>query len=381
MKSKFFIALLMVICGQVALNHSVAAIAAPTFVVDSTLSTTEQTYSTQIRTYITQAASDYGVSDFTAVIFAPTSTGAAWAESQLASINCSLGNAASLLSGTAVGDVSGGRCIVYKAVDVSYPTVAKDIQSVAHHEVFHVVQGIRSGRVPLGARFDDMRWLYEGTAEIAGYQPQIAAGKKSQTEIIELLIDSARRTTSSLTQVSNAWVDNSITLGIDAMFKTNTMYSRSYLASYYLSTLTTSQKVMNDYFAEAGRSGDHNAAFTTTFGMTVNEFDTKFATWITSWSPPKNTSGTITGPVSVKVAPKFTTKKPVSMRSVAAYAGLSLPNGSTISVTVSSASKKFCRVAGTSIKALKKGTCKLNVTVRSKSGKKTSRTTSLTIAA
>ena len=146
----------------------------------------------------------------------------------------------------------------------------------------------------MGAHFDDMRWMYEGTAEVAGYQPQITSGKRTQNELISLMRVDAIRTTSSLTQVSNAWIDNSIAVVSEANFRTNTMYARSYLAAYYLTTISTKEKVLNDYFVEAGKSGDHVAAFGNTFGMTVSEFDTKFTAWLNAWTTPTTTTTSTT---------------------------------------------------------------------------------------
>jgi hypothetical protein len=64
-------------CSLVAVSQPVHAAAEPTFVVDPNLTATDQTYATQIRTAISKAATEYGYTGFTAVIYAPTSEGAA----------------------------------------------------------------------------------------------------------------------------------------------------------------------------------------------------------------------------------------------------------------------------------------------------------------
>lgn len=268
-----------------AVPSAVQGLSEPTFVIDPNLTTSEQSDATQIRSAISKAASQYGIAGFTAVIFAPSSAGANWAHSELDKISCPLAPAESLLSATAVADVAFGRCIVFKATPVSYPNVAKDTESIAFHEVFHLAQAIRGGQKAMGARFDEMRWIYEGSAELAGYQPQVSSGRITQNALISLLRDSAMNTSSTLAQVSNAWVDNSIALVSNPYLRTNAMYARSYLATYYLSTISSSEKVLQDYFAESGKLGDHVAAFNSIFGITVGEFDMKFSSWINTWTP------------------------------------------------------------------------------------------------
>lgn len=283
---RFFVFCTIISCVILTFTQPAQASSEPTFVIDPNMTTTEQLDASQIRNSITKAAKEFGHTNFTAVIYAPSSSGANWAFNELNKISCPLGPVESMLYGTAIADVFLGRCIVFKATSISYSNVAKDAESVAYHEVFHLAQAIRGGQKPPGARFDDMRWMYEGAAEIAGYQPQISSGRISQNALISLLRDSAMNTTSSLTQISNAWVDNSIAITASPFLRTNAMYARSYLATHYLSTISTSEKVMREYFVESNKQGDHVAAFSTTFGMTVGEFDAKFSTWINSWTFP-----------------------------------------------------------------------------------------------
>ncbi len=374
-------------CSLVAVSQPVHAAAEPTFIVDPNLSSTDAN-ATQIRAAITKAATEYGYTGFTAVIFAPTTAGANWAYTELNNISCSLGSAESMLSGTAVADSFLGQCMVFKAVAVSYPNVAKDIESVAYHEMFHLAQAFRSGLRPMGAGFDDIRWMYEGTAEVAGYQPQLTDKKHTQDELIALMRVDAVKTSSSLTQVSNAWVDNSILLVSDSRYRTNTMYARSYLAAYYLTTISSQDKVLKDYFAEVARSGDYAGAFSATFGMTVSEYDAKFSAWLNAWTAPTTTttsttttSTTTTSTTAApQVAPTVSSKKAATLKSVAVFGKMTIPAGATVTAVVASSSKTICRVIGATVKGIKKGTCRVAITVKTKTGAKTTRTVAVPVA-
>jgi len=366
-------------CSIGAVSQPVHAAAEPTYVLDPNLTATDQTNAADIKAAISKAATEYGYTGFTAVIYAPTSAGATWAHSELAKISCPLGPVESMIAGTATADTFFGKCIVFKAVAISYANVSKDTESVAYHEIFHLAQAFRGGLKTIGARFDDMRWMYEGTAEVAGYQPQLTNKKRTQDELIALMRVDAMLTSSSLTQVSNAWIDNSIALVSDANRRTNAMYARSYLAAYYLTTISTKDKVMNDYFVEAGRSGDHVAAFSTIFGMTVSEYDAKFTAWLNAWTAPTTTtSSTTTAP---RVAPTVSTKKAATLKSVAVFGKMTVPAGATVTAVVASSSKTICRVIGATVKGVKKGTCRVAITVKTKTGAKTTRTVAVPVAA
>jgi len=75
----------------------------------------------------------------------------------------------------------------------------------------------------------------------------------------------------------------------------------------------------------------------------------------------------------------LSSKKATTFKAIALYAGLSVPTGATVTAVVASASKSICRVIGTTIKGTKKGTCRVTVTVKPKTGSKKSRTVSLTV--
>ena len=80
-------------------------------------------------------------------------------------------------------------------------------------------------------------------------------------------------------------------------------------------------------------------------------------------------------PVVLK-KPTVTTKKTATAKSFADYAKLTVAKTSTVSLKVSAASKKYCAVVATKVKGvktmklkgLKKGTCKVTVTVTPKKG-------------
>ena len=378
-------------CSLVAVSQPVRAVAEPTFVVDPNLTATDQTYATEIRTAITKAAAEFGHTGFTVMIYGPTLTGANWAVSDGGKVSCPSSSAATLMNITAM---AGGRCMWFKAVAGSYPDVAKTIESVAYHEVFHLVQSrLQTGS---GLRSNDMVWMIEGTADLVGYQPQITAGKRTQDELIALLRVPASLTRSSLIEVSNAARDTSIPVVSDPKNRVNAMYGRSYLAAYYLASISSADKVMYDYLLEASRVGDYVAAFTNVFGMTVNEYDAKFTAWLDAWTAqtpavaltisttprtPVTPSKTVAPNVAPNVAYILTTKKAATLKSVAIYGMMTVPSGATLTGVVWSSSKTVCRVVGKKVKGMKKGRCRVTITVKAKTGARTSRTVAVPVGA
>ena len=378
-------------CSLVAVSQPVRAVAEPTFVVDPNLTATDQTYATEIRSTITKAAAEFGHTGFTVMIYGPTLTGANWAVSDGGKVSCPSSSPETLMNITAM---AGGRCMWFKAVAGSYPDVAKTIESVAYHEVFHLVQS----RLQTGARlrYNDMVWMIEGTADLVGYQPQITAGKRTQDELIALLRVPASLTRSSLIEVSNAARDTSIPVVSDPKNRVNAMYGRSYLAAYYLASISSPDKVMYDYLLEASRVGDYVAAFTNVFGMTVNEYDAKFTAWLDAWPTqtpavaltisttpitPVTPSKTVAPNVAPNVAYILTTKKAATLKSVAIYGMMTVPSGATLTGVVWSSSKTVCRVVGKKVKGMKKGRCRVTITVKAKTGARTSRTVAVPVGA
>jgi hypothetical protein len=72
-------------------------------------------------------------------------------------------------------------------------------------------------------------------------------------------------------------------------------------------------------------------------------------------------------------------KKSVTLKATALYGGLSVPTGAKVTVTVSSTSKSICRVSGATLKGVKQGTCRVVVTVKSKTGNKKSTVVTLNV--
>jgi len=388
--TRVFLTAVISTCSLVAVSQPVHAVAEPTFVVDPNLAATDQTYATEIRTAITKAAAEFGHTGFTVVIYGPTLTGANWAVSEGGKVSCVSSSAETLMN---ITGMAGGRCMWFKAVAVSYPDVAKTIESVAYHEVFHLVQS----RLQTGSRlrYKDMVWMIEGTADLVGYQPQITAGKRTQDELIALLRVPASLTRSSLIEVSNAASDPSIPVVSDPKYRVNAMYGRSYLAAYYLASISSADKVLYDYLLETSRVGDYVAAFTNVFGMTVSEYDAKFTAWLDAWTPqtpavalaisttPRTPITLTTSTTTVGSSEGFilTMKKAATLKSVAVFGKMTVPSGATVTGVVWSSSKKVCRVIGTRVKGIKKGTCQLEIMVKRKTGKKTYRTVPVLVRA
>jgi hypothetical protein len=76
---------------------------------------------------------------------------------------------------------------------------------------------------------------------------------------------------------------------------------------------------------------------------------------------------------TVSIKAKTTTKTLLGL------SRLSVPKGSTTAYALSTTSKKYCSLKGTVVTAVKAGTCSITVTVKLKSGKKTSKTVKLVV--
>ncbi len=90
----------------------------------------------------------------------------------------------------------------------------------------------------------------------------------------------------------------------------------------------------------------------------------------TSLEIPTVTVRLITPPVSVTTTKSFNFRTTTVSRLVK-FAGLSVPKGARMSIEVMKTSSKVCRAVGTSLKALKSGTCKVMVRVSVTKGKRT----------
>ena len=117
---------------------------------------------------------------------------------------------------------------------------------------------------------------------------------------------------------------------------------------------------------------------TTTIPKTTTTTTTTIPTITTSFPP--NTYYVAPPSVATNATkPTLSTKKTLSAKSIATYSGLKIVIGSTVSVTVNATSRTICRVSGTTLKAVKKGTCKVVVTVKSRTGKKSSKNLTLNV--
>ena len=73
-------------------------------------------------------------------------------------------------------------------------------------------------------------------------------------------------------------------------------------------------------------------------------------------------------------------KKTVTGATLARAAGVNIPKGAKVSVSVSSRYARFCKVSGTSVRALSRGTCPVNVTVVTAAKKRTTKTVNIAVS-
>ena len=114
---------------------------------------------------------------------------------------------------------------------------------------------------------------------------------------------------------------------------------------------------------------------------------TTFTVVVSRAAPPATTTTTSTTTTSTTLPPTTTTttmppSRPevrvnglVSLRSIAQFAGLSTPPGSSVSGTIAESSKAVCKVQGVSVKGLHRGRCNLTVRVTKANGQRVSRIT------
>ena len=111
-------------------------------------------------------------------------------------------------------------------------------------------------------------------------------------------------------------------------------------------------------------SRDAAPATTTTSSTTTTTTTTTSST--TTTQPPQQQ-------LEVRV------NKMISLRDVAAFVGLSIPRGATLTATVTRSSSSFCRIVNANVKGLKRGQCNLVVAVRRNNGSTVSRQVSLRV--
>jgi len=96
--------------------------------------------------------------------------------------------------------------------------------------------------------------------------------------------------------------------------------------------------------------------------------------------PTTSISTTTTLPItSISKAPVARISRMTSGKSIASFLKLTVTPKSTIRLRIATSSLKFCKVAGTSIKGLKVGPCKLTISVKPQRGVTKSRTISLKV--
>jgi hypothetical protein len=111
---------------------------------------------------------------------------------------------------------------------------------------------------------------------------------------------------------------------------------------------------------------------TTTTTIAPTKRTTTFSTTV---APTTTTTTTVAPMAALVIRPK----KSVTLKATALYGGLSVPTGAKVTVTVSSTSKSICRVSGATLKGVKQGTCRVVVTVKSKTGNKKSTVVTLNV--
>jgi hypothetical protein len=90
---------------------------------------------------------------------------------------------------------------------------------------------------------------------------------------------------------------------------------------------------------------------------------------------------TSTGPVvSASPALSLKVKKSISNSSVIKSSKITISKGAKTTVTIPKTSQSVCRIVGTSIRGLKKGSCRVTVTMTPKKGKKVSKTLTVKVS-
>jgi hypothetical protein len=117
----------------------------------------------------------------------------------------------------------------------------------------------------------------------------------------------------------------------------------------------------------------------------VNHYVSLVAATSAAPCPTNYTSAAGSDSISDCVAPIVATPtvakgKKLTGKSLATQIGISIPKKAKVTLKVAKASKKFCKVSGTSIKALKRGSCVVTVKVNPKKGKTTTKSTTIAIS-
>lgn len=111
-----------------------------------------------------------------------------------------------------------------------------------------------------------------------------------------------------------------------------------------------------------------------TFNHRIRKIALAASAVTTTLAPTTTGAATTTTAVTPPTVPR---KGGLSAKYLAAYLSMTLPQGSTASISVSSAAKKICAVKKGKLVSLKTGTCRFTVTVKPKKGKTVRKSTSL----
>ena len=85
-------------------------------------------------------------------------------------------------------------------------------------------------------------------------------------------------------------------------------------------------------------------------------------------------------PAAVKALPTLGKGKKMKIKTLASEIEMTVPAKSKVSAKVATASKKICKVSGSSIKGLKPGACVVTVKVKPKKGTSTTQSTTITVS-
>ena len=99
----------------------------------------------------------------------------------------------------------------------------------------------------------------------------------------------------------------------------------------------------------------------------------------TTTNAPTTTSATQATTVQATSSPSMKAGKLLGATSILRSSGGTVPSGAKVVVVVSAGSVKVCRVSGSSVKALKPGTCRVTITVTPKKGKPAKKTVVLKV--
>lgn len=100
---------------------------------------------------------------------------------------------------------------------------------------------------------------------------------------------------------------------------------------------------------------------------------------VVSDTPVVSQTTTVVATPVTKAPPTLAKGKKIKIKTLATQIEMSIPAKSKVSAKVAKSSKKICKVSGTSIKALKVGSCVVTVKVKPKKGSATTKATTITV--